>query len=252
MSIILLALLTSCATSHLRFAENIEDNQIKEVLILDPEIDSSVKYIDIPRYFKNNSAQKKVQKYAIAGYKKALGEKGYKSYKEEDLAKTSLYDSYSKKIKTKLRNLGHQIISDDLEHVNDKMPSSYLKKISIPLPEEWKKFDAVIFIYGKAKIETNRESCTRWRGNIIYNILALPLSVTTLVFPFLAPIAFVGSGDYVFAKSPDETFLNMVIIDVRSRKIIYQYDYFIKEWGFSEDAFSEITEDALSDFPERE
>ncbi|WP_372367275.1 hypothetical protein [Candidatus Uabimicrobium sp. HlEnr_7] len=242
-------ILVGCATTHTRIVEKIDNSSIKKVLVLTPEIVTKVKYIDIPKFFRNKKVESRVVQQSIDGYKDSLKEKGYKTYSEKDILQTSLYKSYSAKIKKNLRLEGERVIANDLEHNYETMPKHFCKKLTNPFPEEWKKYDAVIFLYGNAKVETDKEFCIRWRGNFIYNTLAMPLSVITLVFPFLLPIAFIGSGEYSFDKSPDETFLNMVVVDVFRRKVIYQHDYFISEWGFSEDAFHTIAFDSLGNFP---
>ncbi|BBM85106.1 hypothetical protein [Candidatus Uabimicrobium amorphum] len=238
-----------CATTHTRVTE--EKVQLKKVLVLTPQIDTKVKYIDLPKFFRNKKVQQRVEQQIVDGYADSLKEKGYKAYTEKEIYPTTLYRKYSQKIKRDLQNAGQQVIANDLEYNYDTMPEHFTPKIRDPFPEEWDKYDAVVFLYGNAKIETDKEFCVRWRGNIIYNILALPLSVTTLVFPFLVPVAFIGSGEYSFEKSPDETFLNAIVVDTYTRKVLYQHDYFISEWGFEEDEFHSIAFDSLDDFPER-
>lgn len=238
-----------CATTHTRVTQ--DKVQLKKVLVLTPQIEAKVKYIDVPKFFHNEKVQQKVAQQVVEGYQASLKEKGYKAYTEKEIYPTTLYRKYSRKIKHSLRASGEKLIANDLEYNYATMPQNFPPKIHDPFPEEWDKYDAVVFLYGNAKIETDKEFCTRWRGNIAYNLMALPLSVTTLLFPFLVPIAFVGSGEYSFDKSPDETFLNVVVVDTFTRKVLYQHDYFISEWGFSEDEFHSIAFDSLDEFPER-
>lgn len=180
-------LFVRCATTHVRVYENMstEYNNLKKILVLKPDIKVEVKYLSVPKYFINKKIQENAIEGALSGYQAALATKGYVYCSEKELIKTSLYDSYSQKIKHELKDLGHLIIREDLEYYSEKWQDSELKRLHSTVPEEWKQYDAVIFLYGKAQLETDREFCMRWRSNAIYNVLALPASVIALIFLLL-------------------------------------------------------------------
>lgn len=273
-----------CAVTHPRMVEGLEKRapQMKKFLVLTPQFDIKIEYYKTSEFIGKKEVSEKAQEDWLKGCDLKLGELGYQFVRgnTSSSSSSSLIDETAPwenseigtanspgsaqvsivshntpendkaRLIAELIKAGDGIVREDLEYRQEISPTA-LWKIEQDLPEHYKGYDAIIFCYGSAELETDRGFCNRWIKNIVSNILLLPVSVTSFFIPIAIPLT-LSTASFSYSSSPDKSFINMVVLDPKEKSIIYQNDYFIEGLGFSDDEFQDIAECLLDDFPTKE
>lgn len=246
----LLVLTMGCATRHYRTAEYLEERipQIRNILVLTPQVAIKMKYIATEHYVDAPLRNAKAGEQLLAAYREKLSELGYNcSLEQVSLQDTQAYRTMVDQLKLELRETGEGIIRDDLEYRKPAMFPQLLQPIKSEIPTAWSKYDAVIFCYGEASLETDAECTNRWVQNVVFNVLLLPLSVSSYIFPFVLPLT-LSTSTFAINRSPDKCYVAMVMLDLKDRKIVYQYDYSVDKLGLGSDEFYDIGFESLDRF----
>lgn len=250
---VIVAALNGCAVSHLRMAEDlaVRTNAIHNVLILIPDVEVKMKYIGTDHYVVSLPASELARVALIAGFRDRLVAHGYNLCVERLpwLAEPE-YIVAAQKIRSEIQTLTESLIAEDQEYDHDILGIERVKRVQGGIPKAWASYDAVIFCYGNVSLETDKEWGRRWLTNLTYNILLLPLAFASYICPVALPLT-LSTSTFIFKPSPDECYLNIVMVDLRDKAIMYQYDYSVSAKGVTRfgDRFHSIANDALEELP---
>jgi hypothetical protein len=227
---------------------------MQRVLLLIPDIDVQLKYISTDHYASDPASIEWAKQAFLAGFRDHLVAAGYQVRVETIPAyQEAEYAAAAQRIRTELRQTGEKIVAEDIQYDHEIMPPPSIKYMQHAIPPEWAGYDAVVFCYGQAKLETDKEWGKRWITNVTYNIMLLPLSFISYIFPIAMPIT-LSTSTFIFKPSPDQCYFNTLFIDLRDKAIVSQYDYVLNEKGASRfgDHFSQIGREAMENIPPKQ
>ena len=94
--------------------------------------------------------------------------------------------------------------------------------------------------------ETNKELWWRWTKNIGLNLATLPIAVASIFIPVTLPIS-VTISTSIFEPSPDRIYAELVVLDTRTGKVVYQNDDYYTTVPEDED-LAEVADRLLEEF----
>jgi hypothetical protein len=239
----------ACSTTHPRRASNLDElvKKSKKIAILRPQIDAQVKYIDTPEFFHSTENSRHWESMITTGMRRTLEKDGHKIFHYVEIIKMLPRGKRQSELLTsRLVKLTEPAIESDADYSKKTVPEKVTAKGLIP-SQISKEIDFIIAVKGRSKIETIREFYARWTRNIGFNLLTFPITAASAFIPVPLPIS-VTISTSVFEASPEDMFVSLIVIDVKSGRIIYQNDYFHTSIPGNDEKLQKLGETLLEDF----
>ena len=248
-AIILLCISTGCATTHPRQAANLDSliAKPKRIALLRPKIDAQVKYIDTPEFFYSASRSGQWEAMVTTGMRRSLEMDGHEIFHYLEMGK--LLPGGERELRglnVRLTKLTEPAIEADADYSKKSVPKLATSENLIPKQLK-ERVDFIIAVKGRSKIETLKEFYARWTRNIGFNLMTFPITAASAFIPVPLPIS-VTISTSVFEASPEDIFMSVIIIDVKTREIVYQNDYFSTSIPSDDEDLQELGFDLLEDF----
>lgn len=249
LAIALVCIFSGCATTHPRRAPNLDGliAKPKRIALLRPKIDARVKYIDTPEFFYSASRAGQWEAMVTTGMRRSLEMDGHEIFHYLEIGK--LLPGGERELKglgVRLTRLTEPAIEADADYAKKSVPKLSTGESLIPKQLK-EKVDFIVAIKGRSKIETIKEFYARWTRNIGFNLMTFPITAASAFIPVPLPIS-VTISTSLFEPSPEDIFVSVIIIDVKTREIVYQNDYFSTSIPSDDEELQELGFDLLEDF----
>jgi len=215
-----------CSVTHPRVASSAREvvSTPCRIAILRPAIEASVKYYRSKQFLQSPKAGLVIGTGLSIASRRFLESLGHTTVHDVELqALVTGGKRRVRRLNASLHAILQRVIIADLDYSHPAIAEEVAAEGVVP-PELRGKVDLLVAMRGTARLETERETRTRWIRNITFNVLTFPFTLASSLLPFPTPLS-VTISTQMFERSPDRCFVSAVVVDCRTNRILFLNDY---------------------------